>query len=161
MPSSFTRLTYSLILLEPSNKLYSVCTCKCVNAIWEPSLLVFCSCIGLRCYVSLYFSVLLYMSLFYLLFIFLSFPRSRTFYILFTEKLLLFLLSFPTASQISQYLTSLFTNLGQQNSRLSSQTWGGYQTFHWQHWQYLCEYFIRKRWTIQPMTYVKSCTYVN
>ena len=30
-PSSFTRATYSLILFDPSSKLYSVWTCKCVK----------------------------------------------------------------------------------------------------------------------------------
>lgn len=34
MPSSLTRFTYSLILLEPSSRLYSVWTCKCANAIF-------------------------------------------------------------------------------------------------------------------------------
>ena len=32
IPSSFTRFTYSFILLEPSSRLYSVWTCRWVNA---------------------------------------------------------------------------------------------------------------------------------
>ena len=33
MPSSLTLATYSLILFDPSRRLYSVCTCKCVKLI--------------------------------------------------------------------------------------------------------------------------------